>query len=236
RNANFQEFATPGMHIGLTIGDDEKSPVSQTGANMNGEPVGRPLGLSLLAQPSLGFRGGSGGGQCFRKGCDLTCQRAEQFHVRHLDARRRCSSGAQCSHPLRGAANRPCDAQTEYQQRDEDYEKYVGQGAEECFSPDTKTLILDVAGIMHDRQNAPDILLAMQGQSIDVHRGSSQPLEDVSSMIPVQRLGHYGRSGGHEWSEIFGYCDEAALTVVYGQTQQVFTVSEALHRPLQGLN
>src|SRR5216683_2556879 len=49
RNANFQEFATPGVHIGLTIGDHEKSPVSQTGANMNGEPVGRPLGLSLLA-------------------------------------------------------------------------------------------------------------------------------------------------------------------------------------------
>ena len=112
----------------------------------------------------------------------------------------------------------------------------MGQGAEECFSPDTKTLILDVAGIMHDRQNAPDVLLAMQGQSIDVHRGSSQPLEDVSSMIPVQRLGHYRWSSGHEWSEIFGYCDEAALTVVYGQAQQVFTVSEALHRALQGLN
>jgi hypothetical protein len=55
-------------------------------------------------------------------------------------------------------------------------------------------------------------------------------------MILVQRLGHYGWSREHEWSEIFGDCDEAALTVVYGQTQQVFTVSEALHRPLQGLN
>src|ERR1700730_18439711 len=30
RNANFQEVATPGVHIGLTMGDDEKSPVSQT--------------------------------------------------------------------------------------------------------------------------------------------------------------------------------------------------------------
>src|ERR1700730_6717180 len=49
QNANFQELATPGVHIGLTIGDDEKSPVAQTGANMNGQPVGRPLGLSLLA-------------------------------------------------------------------------------------------------------------------------------------------------------------------------------------------
>src|SRR5216683_1056490 len=49
RNANLQEFATAGVHIGLTIGDHEKSPVSQAGANMNGEPVSRPLGLSLLA-------------------------------------------------------------------------------------------------------------------------------------------------------------------------------------------
>jgi hypothetical protein len=55
-------------------------------------------------------------------------------------------------------------------------------------------------------------------------------------MILVQRLGHYGWRSGHEWSEIFGYCDEAALMVVDGQAQQVFTVSEALHRPLQGLN
>src|SRR5260370_1312148 len=35
RNANLQEFATAGVHIGLTIGDHEKSPVSQAGANID---------------------------------------------------------------------------------------------------------------------------------------------------------------------------------------------------------
>src|SRR4030081_3349184 len=89
---------------------------------------------------------------------------------------------------------------------------------------------------MHDCQYAADFLLAAQRQSIDVYRGSTQPLENVRSMILVQSLGHYGWSGGHEWSKIFAYCYEATLAVVYSQAQKVFAVAEALLRPLQGLN
>ncbi len=197
-NHDLQVPASASVKIWLPVGYSDQTAVSQFAAHVHGEPLRCPYGFRRFAQLGLSFGGRARMLQALGERRHFTRQGLKDVPIRNGRRACRSPSCSQGPHPLGGSRNRPTQAPTDNQQRDQRNDDHLSQHAEERLAPNPPRLCPDVARIMHNRQTTLDLVLTVvQRQSVNVDGSGTGARELPLPAVVLHGLDYGGRLAFH---------------------------------------
>src|SRR5258708_1916379 len=158
---------------------------------------------------------------------DLMMELIEKFALRKRRSRVRLP-GAQGAQPFGCTCKRAGQRPANENQRENGDEERLHQSVDDGIAQRVINLTVDVRGVMHQRQRANQLAIAVKRQGIDMDWRVVDALELGVADVALGSIGGSGRPELEERSKAAGYSNGQAHGVVNGNPFQAVTLPETL--------